>query len=912
MTRQKNLLARELDSLVDQVDLPDEVQNRLQKIRRSVANLEERSSTGRLAEPPSIVDDDEGGLELEVAPSSAQDSSEIVREEGDAHPALATVETAFESAQSDTRQLEGAPNFGLPDGYEHLELVSVGGMGEVHAVKEAALNRVVALKMMRADRAEEPESVLRFATEAQITAQLDHHAIPPVYDFGRLTDDRLYFTMKVVGDWTFSQVVQRVHDDFDGDLVEPTWRNWSVRSLVESFERICEAVEYAHRCNIVHRDLKPANLLVGRFGEVMVIDWGLAKLGDSVAGQEVADRDDELPAIDSTIDEVDTRTGAAMGTVPYMAPEQADGNHAKVDAHSDVFALGAILYETLTGVRAFRGESTPETMMQLLKGPERDVRDFNHIPDELADICNKALAQDPDDRFAHAGHLRQRIEDWLEGRDQKRRARERLDRADEISARLEEMAEQRDELDAQVRRQLEHVAPFDPVHAKLPAWSMIDEVDELEADIAARESEFVTELRAALDRAPEMVEPKRRLAAHYRRKWDRARRAGRDRAAAEWELQVRRHDVTGEYTDFLAGEGNIELDLQPGSAQVELYEWRPVRRRLQLQFREHLGSFPADGLRLDEGSWVLKIGGPDFEPIRYPVTLRRTETWRHQPPGADEPRPLDVANLRSPDEGVVVPEGWFECGHIENENIEALPSERIWVDSFAMMRQPVTHGDYLRFLNDLVDRDRTDEAADRVPELRSPVGGAEAQKLYARDDRGEYVIPEERGYDWDEDYPVFAVTWHDACAYAEWYSEQTGRTWRLPTEFEWEKAARGTDRRDYPWGNHLDPTWCRMNQSTSGEPSPVAVGAVEADVSPYGIRGLGGNFSDWCLNRFDRELEFDDRRAPDPEEGRDEAVRTIRGGNWLAGPTDCATFWRRGRESRSRLSTVGFRLITPL
>ncbi|MFB6373546.1 MAG: protein kinase, partial [Bradymonadaceae bacterium] len=609
-----------LKRLTEDEQLPDNLEDRLDEIRRAAEALEESSTTGRLVAPPSVVEDREDSLALEVA-SSSQDYQTDDGDEAEAAETLAKLETVLETEESPAPDPDQNGGLHLPRGYEHVERIGLGGMGEVHAVRERALNRTTAMKIIRRDRADDASAVLRFATEAQITAQLDHYAIPPVYDFGRLGDDRLYFTVKVVGKWTFSEVIENVHDTFDGNLAAIQWRKWSLTSVLEAFNRLCEAVTYAHRCDVVHRDLKPKNVLVGRFGEIMLADWGLARLEDQPFEAEFDTQSDGGEQVDSNIAPTDTRAGAAMGTAPYMAPEQAEGDHERVGPHTDVFALGAMLYEVLTGQSAFRGSSVPETLMKLREGPDRDIREFDHVPDKLARICNKALSQDPDNRFAHAGRLRRQLEKWLEGRTERERAQQRIARADALREELEEYRRERDDLLASARNLLRDVTPSDPVHEKLPGWSMLEQAEQVRSQIASAESEYVANLQGALERAPDLSEAHRRLADFYRDKHERASSKNGGREALQWEAQLRRYDISGEHRDYLAGTGRLHLETEPTDLRVKLYRWTEDRRRFHEQFESHLGRTPVVEEHLDEGSYLLEIEGAGSGAVRYPVEI---------------------------------------------------------------------------------------------------------------------------------------------------------------------------------------------------------------------------------------------------------------------------------------------------
>ena len=216
----------------------------------------------------------------------------------------------------------------MPARYEDLGRIARGGWGEIRRARDITLDRIVVVKVLAWDHLDSDRVLGRFLNEASITASLEHPGIVPVYDRGVLADGRPWFAMKEVRGATLESILR------DGLAGAPDGTT-RLRRLVDLFARVCETVGYAHRRAIVHRDLKPANLMVGELGEVLVLDWGIAKKG----------REDAASIGRAPRAGLETQAGDVLGTVAYMSPEQASGWADRVGPPSDVFALGLTLYE---------------------------------------------------------------------------------------------------------------------------------------------------------------------------------------------------------------------------------------------------------------------------------------------------------------------------------------------------------------------------------------------------------------------------------------------------------------------------------------------------------------------------------------------------------------------------------------
>jgi tetratricopeptide (TPR) repeat protein len=276
--------------------------------------------------------------------------------------------------------------------YELLEELGHGGMGEVYRSRDPALGRDLALKVLAEKYRGNGEMERRFEAEACITASLQHPAIVPVYNLGRLPDGRLYFTMKVVRGQTFAEMLRDVGQVSNLPGTEASWK-LAPRELprwLTIFEHVCQAVAYAHSKDVIHRDLKPGNVMVGRFGEVQVMDWGLAKVvRPAGSGRDESTQATEASGLRPLAGAL--QTVGAMGTPEYMPPEQANGEWDRADERLDVFALGGILCAILTGRPPYQGDSTPEVWRKAQRGDLAEA--FARLDDCGADPVLVALAQ---------------------------------------------------------------------------------------------------------------------------------------------------------------------------------------------------------------------------------------------------------------------------------------------------------------------------------------------------------------------------------------------------------------------------------------------------------------------------------------------------------------------------------------
>jgi serine/threonine-protein kinase len=332
--------------------------------------------------------------------------------------------------------------------------IARGGMGVVLKGRDPDLGRDIAVKVLLETHKQKPDLVRRFVEEAQIGGQLQHPGVVPVYELGTFGDRRPYFTMKLVKGQTLAELVAERETPAD-----------ELPRFLAIFEQVCQTMAYAHARDVVHRDLKPSNVMVGSFGEVQVMDWGLAKVlpkggvvDDAVAGK-VEVKKTVIATARFGSDSDLSQAGSVMGTPAYMAPEQARGEIDQVDERADVFALGSILCEILTGQPAFVGRTAGEIQRKAALGDLAEAvaaLASSGADVDLITLARDCLAREAEDRPRHAGAVAERITAYLSGVQEKLRSTEiaratEQARAEE-SLRTAEAAEARAKAEGKARR----------------------------------------------------------------------------------------------------------------------------------------------------------------------------------------------------------------------------------------------------------------------------------------------------------------------------------------------------------------------------------------------------------------------------------------------------------------------------
>ncbi len=287
--------------------------------------------------------------------------------------------------------------------YAYFKTIAKGGKCIIQSCKDFHLSRVVAYKSLRPELADDPYENQRFLREARVTAMLQHPNTIPIYELSRDNSGHYYFTMKLVEGSTLREIL-------DGESEIEGWHPAPLRRLVDMLIQVCHALDYAHNHGVVHRDVKPANILLGPFGEVLLLDWGLAKVWSMT--------EEQVPPMRSVSDVEPSLTGQGklQGTVLYMSPEQIEES-PDLDHRTDVYSLGAVLYEVLTGEEMVRGGSVQELVDTVLEAEivsPRERTPTRDIPAALEEVCLRSVARDPEQRYASARELLLALQEWRE------------------------------------------------------------------------------------------------------------------------------------------------------------------------------------------------------------------------------------------------------------------------------------------------------------------------------------------------------------------------------------------------------------------------------------------------------------------------------------------------------------------
>ncbi|MCK6529199.1 bifunctional serine/threonine-protein kinase/formylglycine-generating enzyme family protein [Myxococcota bacterium] len=781
-----------------------------------------------------------------------------------------------------------APQAGFPR-YRFAERLGVGGMGEVWLAEDSRLGRSVALKLVREERRDDARVTRAILHEAEILAAVAHPNVVPVHDLGQTEDGRWFYAMKRVEGRTLAEVLAALVRRDPG--VEESFPQ---AHLVQVFRQIALTIAHVHSRGVIHRDIKPPNVMLGPYGEVQLIDWGLARR--RIARDEpLPDEPDAPPAAAIEVHSLDQ--GMVQGTPAYMAPEQVLGRFEEVDERSDVYGLGAILYEILCLRSPFvieAGESvipflrrvvrTEPPLCSAVAPPGRDV------PPDLEDLAMRCLSRRRAARPESALAVVEAVDAWIQGVGETKarrgaaEARARTGAAE--LARWRALRARGIADGAHVARRAGQALPWGGVEEKRPLWALLSWVESTgrEAESAFSASARAFHEALALDSGNETA--RAGLADLHVGRWRDLLDAGPAAAAERTRCEeIARLYDDGRHARELRPELRLSFGHLPAGVEVAVARVREADlRRGPEEFRV-LGRTPLRPQKLERGEWVLRLSLPGHAPARFPIAVVRGEDagLDVRLPGAD----------RIPEGMVYVPGGEAAVGG-DPAAPGALPAGTAFVPDFAIGRLPVSFAEYLEFVAAVFERN-PQEARRRLP--RPPLL---ARSRWEKAADGGIVLdmsPGEKAVQKGvPPGPVFGVSWDDARAYCAWRGDRDGFAYRLPGDLEWEKAARGPFRWSFPWGDAFDPSFCRMGLSRGTTPRSGPSAAFPADVSVYGVQDLAGGVREWCSDFFDENAD----------------LRLARGGGWQCREPDCRACARAGLRPDTRADDLGLRLALSL
>ncbi|MEM7261465.1 MAG: protein kinase, partial [Planctomycetota bacterium] len=578
---------------------------------------------------------------------------------------------------------EGTPELRTTaDRYRLRGFLGSGGMGEVFLADDEVLAREVAIKYVR-PRGDVVSDGRRdaFVREARVSGRLDHPNIPPVYDLGVGSDGRPFYVMR----WIQGRSLKAILGERRSDGT-----SWSLGRLLALFQQACLALDFAHSRGVVHLDVKPANIMVGEYGELYVVDWGL-----SASTEETSAR-------------------GLRGTPAYMSPEQAEAKEVLTPA-SDVFSLGVVLYEIATGQRAFGDSDTEEVLARVKRAAFDDADAFRRLPDDLRDTIRSALALDPALRPRDPRALHDRVQEFLDGT--KERARKLAEARGALeSAELEletRRAFLRDAGEAQSEADRLRPESWTPAEEKAEFWRAEDRAEELRLEAEHARERATRHMFEAYEHAPSDDGVRERLGELY---WDQFTEAEERRDVFQqrfFESQIRRLDLP-RIEARLRGLGSFRVGTVPEAERATLHRLSEQGRRLRPVEAQELTV--EDGVVTGEdlpcGRWQITLERDGCRPLVAPLfverEVRREFEWSLR------------TDAEIGDDFVQVPAGEFVMGG-DAQTFMSVDRCRPHVGEFFIGRFAITWSEYQTFLQALADRS-PDEAREHLPAVISQGG----------------------------------------------------------------------------------------------------------------------------------------------------------------------------------------------
>ena len=739
-----------------------------------------------------------------------------------------------------------------------------GNMGIIQIARDLTLQRRVALKVLD-PKGPVPGAAARFFEEARITAQLAHPSIVPVHEISMGVDQRPFFTMQLIEGRTLKAILDGVRAN-DPQLVARFGR---IR-LLNLFIQVCMGVAYAHNRGVIHRDLKPENIMLGEFGEVFVMDWGLAKIVTTDVPEPVQGGRQEDEAYR-------TRMGEITGTPAYMSPEQAMGLIDVLGPHSDIYSLGTVLYEILTGHPPHQGSSVQEILRRVREGvvvPPTEAAPDRDIPSELEAVVMRCLARDPEARYDSPLTLRDEIEAALSpssrtGMHRLRGTQHSLRAAHRAVQHFRDLSRRRRRAARELAEATSNRLPDDDHEMVDRLWHLERHLDALQGDADQSFAQALSRFNQVLQESPDQREALEGLRDIYWYRFLEAERRQEAATMATFKALATQHDPEHALGPALDGAGALIVVSNPPGAQTTLYRYTPEGRRYVPTLNRRCGATPLTLDPLPMGTYLAVLELEGYTTLQMPFEIGRQESV--------ELRPRLWRQGMLPEEMALIPGGPTAIG-ASAASVSALPRARVRVETCLIAREPVTLAEYAEFLNEQLALDQRSARAylPQTEGISTPIWSL------GSGGRWYFTLPGPT--------PVTGVTLAAAQAYCQWRQRRDGQPWRLPMEQEWEKAARGPEGWAYSWGDRWEPSFCCCGEGPEGG-ALTPVGNPQ-DESPYGVRDVVGGVREWTA-------------SPHPRDGR---YHVTKGGSFLTGRADCHLARRRLQRVDQPACDLGFRL----